>query len=88
MKSQEELNSLKNECEELNKKLSELSEDELKEVTGGTFIVGSSMLASTLDPTKPSCVEELKHMKCTFEDSKPIIGETHAGPSAARKRIN
>ena len=35
MKSQEELNSLKNECEDLNKKLCELSEDELKEVTGG-----------------------------------------------------
>ena len=35
MKSKEELNALKEEIETLNKKLAELSEDELKAVTGG-----------------------------------------------------
>ena len=35
MKTAEELNALRSELEELNKKLSELSEEELKEVTGG-----------------------------------------------------
>ena len=35
MKTKEELNALKNEVEVLNKKLAELSEDELKQVTGG-----------------------------------------------------
>ncbi len=35
MKTKEELRTLKNEIESLGKKLSELTEDELKEVTGG-----------------------------------------------------
>ena len=37
MKTKEELNKLKAEVETLNKKLAELSEDELKEVTGGVL---------------------------------------------------
>ena len=36
-KTQEELNQLKNEYETLNKKLKELTEDELLQVTGGTI---------------------------------------------------
>lgn len=36
MKTKEELNKLKQEVEALNKKLSELSEEELKQVCGGT----------------------------------------------------
>ena len=35
MKTADELNALKEEVETLNKKLAELSEDELKQVTGG-----------------------------------------------------
>ena len=35
MKTKEELNALKEEVETLSKKLAELNEDELKEVTGG-----------------------------------------------------
>ena len=35
MKTKEELNALKEEVEALNAKLAELSEDELKQVTGG-----------------------------------------------------
>ena len=35
MKTKEELNALKNEVKNLNAKLAELSEDELKEVSGG-----------------------------------------------------
>ena len=35
MKTAEELNALKNEIEALNKKLAELSEEELAQVTGG-----------------------------------------------------
>ena len=37
-KSKEELNALKEEVETLNKKLTELSEDELKQVTGGYHV--------------------------------------------------
>ena len=36
MKTKEELNALKNEVEALNKKLAELTEDELKQVIGGS----------------------------------------------------
>ena len=36
MKTNEELNALKNEVETLNKKLAELSEEELEQVTGGS----------------------------------------------------
>lgn len=38
MKTKEELNALKEEFEELNKKLAELSEDELKQVSGGAAV--------------------------------------------------
>ena len=37
MKTKEELNALKQEVEALNKKLAELSEDELKQVSGGAY---------------------------------------------------
>ncbi len=39
MKTKEELEGLKKELSVLDKKLSELSEDELKEVTGGIFMI-------------------------------------------------
>ena len=38
MKTKEELNALKEEVETLNKKLAELTEEELKQVTGGQMI--------------------------------------------------
>ncbi len=37
MKTKEELSALKEEYENMNKKLAELNEDELKQVTGGTY---------------------------------------------------
>ena len=40
MKTKEEIEELKKECETLATKLSELSEEELKQVTGGTDIPG------------------------------------------------
>ena len=39
MKTKEELNALKEEVETLNKKLAELSEDELKQITGGQNVM-------------------------------------------------
>ena len=39
-KTQNELDVLKQECEALNSKLKELTEDELKEVTGGAPFLG------------------------------------------------
>lgn len=37
MKSKEELNAIKKEIEELNQKLAELTEEELTQVTGGSY---------------------------------------------------
>lgn len=42
MKSTEELAALKKEAENMNKKLAELSEEELKQVNGG-FVIGFCM---------------------------------------------
>ena len=38
MKTKEELNTLKEEVETLNEKLRELTEEELEQVTGGSFV--------------------------------------------------
>ena len=38
MKTKEELNALKEEAEALNKKLHELTEEELQEVSGGLYL--------------------------------------------------
>ena len=38
MKTKEELNALKEEVETLNKKLAELSEEELAQVSGGNYV--------------------------------------------------
>lgn len=50
MKTEEELKALKEELETLNKKLAELSDDELNEVTGGILpiIFGSGPDEKTL----------------------------------------
>ena len=40
MKTQEELTQIKTEYETLNNKLKELTDDELKEITGGTNFMG------------------------------------------------
>ncbi len=39
MKTKEELNALKEEVENLNKKLAELTEEELKQISGGFNII-------------------------------------------------
>ena len=46
MKSKEELNALKEEVETVNKKLAELSEDELAQVTGGYIPPSGNALKS------------------------------------------
>ncbi len=50
MKTQEELNALKEEIEALNKKLAELTDEELARVTGGLFTPGSRPV---LEPDTP-----------------------------------
>ena len=62
MKTKEELNTLKEEVETLNKKLAELSEDELKQVVGGyngyeIFFYNSQNLSDSSDWIQgPPCV--------------------------------
>ena len=55
MKTKEELNALKEEVETMNKKLTELTEDELNEVTGGVLrgkAAGGFRLQRELDAVK------------------------------------
>lgn len=51
MKTREELNEIKNEVDALSEKLKELSEEEMKEVTGGMKIV-------VIKSTKDACETE------------------------------
>ena len=55
MKTKEEINALKAEVETLNKKLAELSEDELQQVTGG---LGFVICMPVVNPEEPE-IEEL-----------------------------
>ena len=48
MKTKEELNALKEEVETLNKKLAELTEDELKQVSGGGDYQTQALLEMSL----------------------------------------
>ena len=67
MKTKEELNALKEEAETLIKKLAELSEDELKQVSGGGSMK-QKILPRNLDieaaacvaPTADEIIEELR----------------------------
>ena len=52
MKSKEELNALKEEIETVNKKLAELTEDELGQVTGGEAMAGFERMFDDLDVEK------------------------------------
>ena len=45
MKTERELNALKEEVEALNRKLAELTEEELEQVTGGAMITNQNMAA-------------------------------------------
>ena len=64
MKTKEELNALKAEAEAVNKKLSELAEDELQQVTGGT------VPPETPFPTKEPFLYEEHGIGWTLEPKK------------------
>ena len=63
MKMQEELNALKEEVIALNKQLTELTEDELKQVDGGITPV-AVYIADTV------ALEVAKHTSCIGRDSE------------------
>ena len=64
-KTQEELNVLKNEFESLSKKLAELTEEELKQVSGGLGPSNGKM-------KKLYCVK-CGYVKVTFEQGKQLM---------------
>ena len=68
MKTKEELNALKNEVKDLNAKLAELSEDELKQVSGGYLI------AHDITIPCPSCGKNMTIKMFTADGD--IIGES------------
>ena len=68
MKTKEELNALKNEVEALNKKLAELTEEELAQVSGGGLerVYGNCGHMLILTPSKTKC-----YLNFTFSDENP-----------------
>ena len=72
MKTEEELNALKEEVDTLNKKLVELSEDELKEIAGGSSIpeletIGPCPYSGSGNLTS----EEIQNLKAIGDSLKP-----------------
>ena len=63
MKTKEELNALKEEAETLNKKLAELTEDELQQVSGG-----SGYVCNIKKSDDPHCTFWLKGMLADCRD--------------------
>ena len=56
MKTKEELNALKEEIETVNKKLAELTEEELAQVSGGNWMgLLKDVVKDSTDAEKPSC---------------------------------
>ena len=65
MKTNEELKALRNEVDALNKKLAELNEDELAQVSGGRcFIVSNGMKREnrvlSVEPPSADIIEEIR----------------------------
>ena len=58
MKTKEELNAIKGEVEELNKKLAELTEEELAQVTGGLDTHFTYFLKDDDDPAACSAAKK------------------------------
>ena len=70
MKTKEELNAIKNEVEALNKKLAELNEDELKQVSGG---VSESCILDNILQELTNWLD--KHPNATKLDIYQILNE-------------
>ena len=71
MKTKEELNALKEEVEALNQKLAELSEEELKQISGG--------YAHTYTMTCPKCGKPMTVAIMTSGTSEVHIGQCACG---------
>ena len=72
MKTKEELNAIKEEIDSLKKKLAELTEDELKQIVGGSSIPG----LETIGPCPYSgsgnlTSEEIQNLKAIGDSLKP-----------------
>ena len=56
MKSKEELNALKEEVETVSKKLHELTDEELEQVSGGAYFYGAMGLYTNIKCSNPDCI--------------------------------
>ena len=77
MKTKDELDALRNKVKDLNAKLAELSDDELKEVTGGVYegeLNGKIIIEPISEVSTPSTDTgyDVKYEKgCEWEPNKP-----------------
>ena len=74
MKTKEELNAIKEEVENVNKKLAELTEEELKQVVGGYDIITTPYDPTTLT-SDPTTIQEFPGgLGLTCFESQPCWG--------------
>ena len=86
MKTKEELNALKEEVETLNKKLHELKEEGLAQVTGGDIIDLLKSLCPTCDRFKPidGNMDNRTYRNCTYGASAALHSTQCPGVGGAK----
>lgn len=75
-KTKEELNALKQDCEELRTKLKELTDEELKEVSGGIFPAVMPIIYSVLGNDSWPAYFSCKHYSYIASTDPKIGGHT------------
>ena len=86
MKTKEELNALKEEVETLNKKIHELKEEGLAQVTGGDIIDLLKSLCPTCDRFKPidGNMDNRTYRNCTYGASAALYSTQCPGVGGAK----
>ena len=68
MKTKEELNEIKEEMETLNKKLAELTDEELAQVSGGGVTLPCRSPSVGTDPNTGKCMRNISVVGCPCPD--------------------
>ena len=87
MKTKEELNALKTEVEALCKKLSELTEEELIQVTGGTG-GNTSNVCEMIEASEPTIVDSDKAKEVVKYTAELVLKQTSQGMLASTNQID
>ena len=90
MKTKEELNALKEELVEIGKKLAELSDEELKEVTGGSYnlpgLADDEKYVLGRTPVKKDLYPNMVSGICGYNDNGSVTSEKPVLKGGKRQR--